>query len=265
MWKRLTLGHERLDAGNPDAHYSLQRSLAAYDFARRYLSGKIALDAACGAGHGTLFLAGSARCLIGVDVSHEALAFAARTPKPGVVFCCGNLFRLPFQDKSFGAVLSFQVIEHFASPDDFLRELSRVLRPGGTLLVATLNQKKTSHGLNPFHVNEYTFLEFSETIRNHFPTSEFFGVFGSPRYLKARRREAFFGTLFLRLDRLNLRNRLPRSCWEWLYTFCTYLVNAWVSRTTPSAKQLSVRDFDIRTDGLDEALDFIAVCTKETA
>ena len=264
MWKRLTIGKERLDAGNADAHYSLQRSLAAYAFARRYLADKVVLDAACGTGHGTLFLAGAARTLIGLDLSQEALAFAARTPYPNLGFCCGDLFKLPFQKETFDAILSFQVVEHFQSPVNYFEELSRVLRQGGVLFLATLNQKKTSHGLNPFHVHEYAFSEFAETVRGHFRKSEFFGVYGSPRYLEARKREAFFGQLFLRIDCLNLRRRLPRPFWEGMYTFGTYLVNAWVSRTTPAARQLTVEDFEIRTDNLEDALDFIAVCSKES-
>ena len=265
MWERLRIARERLDAGNPDAHYSLQRSLAAYDFSGRYLSDKIVLDAACGAGHGTNYLSGAPHTVVGLDLSPEALLFAAKQGKRGVRFCCGDLFKIPFRDRSFDAVLCFQAIEHFERPDPLLYELARVLRRGGILVVSTLNDKKTSHGLNPFHLHEYTFSEFESTLRRVFPASEFFGVFGSPRYLEARRREAHFGQLFLRLDRFGFRNRLPKPVWEGFYTFGTYLVNRWVSRSYSTAKELTVRDFDIQSGNLDEALDFIAVCTKESS
>lgn len=45
--------------------------------------------------------------------------------------------RLPFADASFDAVLCSQVLEHVFMPEDFLREVHRVLRPGGRLLLAT--------------------------------------------------------------------------------------------------------------------------------
>jgi SAM-dependent methyltransferase len=41
----------------------------------------------------------------------------------------------PFEDTSFDAVLCNQVLEHVFTPDDFLREISRVLRPKGRLLL----------------------------------------------------------------------------------------------------------------------------------
>ena len=46
-----------------------------------------------------------------------------------------DLERLPFREASFGAALNIVTLEHLARPQEALREIARVLRPGGRLLV----------------------------------------------------------------------------------------------------------------------------------
>jgi SAM-dependent methyltransferase len=68
---------------------------------------------------------------VGVDVDTpvtRALAMAD-------IFYDGRT--LPFSDGSFDGVLCSQVLEHVFTPEEFLREIHRVLRPGGRLLLAT--------------------------------------------------------------------------------------------------------------------------------
>ena len=54
-------------------------------------------------------------------------------PPAGV---CGSVLALPFADASFEVISAFDVIEHCDPEDDALRELHRVLEPGGRLLVS---------------------------------------------------------------------------------------------------------------------------------
>jgi len=48
-------------------------------------------------------------------------------------------YRWPFADAEFDVVLSLESVEHFDRPDLFVRELGRVTRPGGTLILSTPN------------------------------------------------------------------------------------------------------------------------------
>src|SRR5262249_48608603 len=46
---------------------------------------------------------------------------------------------LPFEDACFDVAMAVEILEHLENPRSFLRELSRVLRPGGTAIVSTPN------------------------------------------------------------------------------------------------------------------------------
>ena len=58
---------------------------------------------------------------------------ANRVAKRADYFYDGNIF--PFEDASYDGVICNQVLEHVFNPDQFLREISRVLKPGGNLLL----------------------------------------------------------------------------------------------------------------------------------
>jgi SAM-dependent methyltransferase len=91
------------------------------------------LDAGCGTGSNLEYLGRRGRAL-GVDVSTDALEFC-RARKVEVVG--GSLLQLPFPDSTFDCVASFDVLYHRWIEDDAvaLRELCRVLRPGGLVFL----------------------------------------------------------------------------------------------------------------------------------
>ncbi len=91
------------------------------------------LDAGCGTGNNLVHLA-DLGAPVGLDLSEEALRFC-RSRR--VTVARGSLLHLPFRDASFDLVTSFDVLYHRWVADDgaAVRELARVLRPGGLLLV----------------------------------------------------------------------------------------------------------------------------------
>ena len=266
MFERVKVATERLDPSNPYGQYPLLRSLAAYEFAKSYTRGRRVLDAPSGAGHGILHLAGEALTLIGCDISCDALKYAKKnSPQRSIYFCGGDLFQLPFQNESFDVVLSFQVVEHFVSVERYFQEMRRVLKKDGLLLLATLNKEKTSSGLNPYHVKEYTYPEFKALVHSYFPDAKMFGLVGSARYMKLRHSEERFGKLFASLDPWGLHQKIPKRWWELCYLFCTYFVNFIVTkRHLPESDTLTLQDFKFIQENLSETLDFMAVCTKKS-
>lgn len=61
---------------------------------------------------------------------------------------------LPFSDGSFDAVVSFQVLEHVADPGACVREMARVLRPGGRVVL-------TAPGVWPLHEAPHDYWRFT--------------------------------------------------------------------------------------------------------
>lgn len=83
--------------------------------------------------------------------------------------------RLPFKDNSFDTVINIFVLEHVPSPHDMIREFSRVLKPGGFLLLAGPGDILMSHGepYNYFHMTKYAYKKLLEDNRLEI-TEEYF-------------------------------------------------------------------------------------------
>jgi SAM-dependent methyltransferase len=108
-------------------------SLALLEQALPARSGLRILDAGCGTGNNLVHFARLGRA-VGLDLSEEALRFCRSR---GVAVVGGSLRALPFPDARFDCVTSFDVLYHRWVEDDAaaVRELARVLAPGGLLLV----------------------------------------------------------------------------------------------------------------------------------
>jgi len=92
------------------------------------------LDVGCGRGE---FLNGFSRCglnCFGVDQSLVANDFFPNLSIKQVDMESG---KLPFEDETFDAIFSKSVIEHFYRPEILLKELYRILKPGGKIITMT--------------------------------------------------------------------------------------------------------------------------------
>ena len=101
------------------------------------------LDLGCGAGMLIAALAVEGRKAIGIDVSMTWLVIAKRLishfgGEPVLAAALGE--SLPLRKESLGAVISLDVIEHVRDPDAYLREIDRVMRPGGQVALSTPNR-----------------------------------------------------------------------------------------------------------------------------
>jgi SAM-dependent methyltransferase len=159
--------------------------LRAYDEAVAHAAGRDVLDVGCNTGYGTVRFVPVARRVVGVDVSPGAIEAARmRAPSGQPEFIVTSGFALPFPDGSFDLVSSFQVLEHVPDPIAYLREMARVTRPGGEVILATPNAAiRLDPGMTPwnrFHVHEYLAAELHDLLVQVFPETRVRGMFGTP-------------------------------------------------------------------------------------
>lgn len=99
------------------------------------LKGKEILDVGCGNG---LFIKPlvSENRVTGIDMSGEMLKIAAQN---GLEIIKGSVSSLPFNNELFDLVISAGVIQHLESAQEVVKECARVTKPGGLVLIETIN------------------------------------------------------------------------------------------------------------------------------
>lgn len=123
--------------------------------------GERVLDCGCGMGFYLMAMSRLRRLdLVGLDLNAGRLRWAQREGVPAALVC-GDICRLPFADASFDKVLLSEVLEHLADDRRALRELYRILKPGGILAISVphahypfwwdpINRVWTAFGGEPF-------------------------------------------------------------------------------------------------------------------
>jgi ubiquinone/menaquinone biosynthesis C-methylase UbiE len=144
----------------------LSAMLTRYHFARGLSAGKDVLEVACGAGIGLGYIAKDARRVVGSDIDEQLLAFARETYKgnPKVEIRQCDAQSLPFDDKSFDVVLLYEAIYYIPDANKFFAEARRVLRPGGSLIIVTVNREWCGFNPSPHSIRYFSAKELIESL-----------------------------------------------------------------------------------------------------
>ena len=148
-----------------------------YSFAQEFTDNKIVLDIASGEGYGSFVLAKNADFVYGVDISEEAISYAKKNyRKDNLEFRVGNTSKIPLDSNSVDIVVSFETIEHHDQHDEMMKEIKRVLKKDGKLIISSPNKKYYSdenNTTNHFHIKELYEDEFKMLLNNYFRSTKF--------------------------------------------------------------------------------------------
>jgi len=136
--------------GNEITREALEMMCTRYVFAARFSERRDVLEVACGAGQGLGVLGGHARRVVGADYTAALLDMARGHYADRVPLARVDAQRLPFADGSFDVVVMYEALYYLANPDAFIAEARRVLRPGGQLIVCTVNREWVDFNPSPF-------------------------------------------------------------------------------------------------------------------
>ncbi len=151
-----------------------------YAFAAAFARSRRVLDAACGEGYGSAWLARGAASVLGVDLSAETIAHARRRYQglPNLSFLVADVTDLPESLGRFELIVSFETLEHVEQQERMLGGFARLLTDDGLLFISSPERRvyseKTGYR-NPYHLRELNREELETLLRAHFPAVRLYG------------------------------------------------------------------------------------------
>jgi 2-polyprenyl-3-methyl-5-hydroxy-6-metoxy-1,4-benzoquinol methylase len=237
-----------------------QRLFKAYVVATDYIEGDV-LEVGCGEGRGVSLLMQHARTFTAVDKIKDVIRNLT-VKYPDGVFLSMNIPPLKeLADNSFDSIVSFQVIEHIENDLLFLKEIHRVLKPGGIALLTTPN-RKMSLSRNPWHIREYLPEELKKIAEKIFRKVDIKGITGNEKVMSYYEQNKKSVRRLTRFDVFNLQYVLPASILRVPYEF----LNRWnrnklQSNDTGLVATIQHDDY-IVVDEAAEALDLLLIVRK---
>ena len=184
-----------------------QRLFKAYVVAKDYIRGQV-LEVGCGEGRGIDTLLPLAESFTAVD-KIEPVINSLQQRFPTGKFMAMNIPPLSgLADNTYDSIVSFQVIEHIQEDALFLKEIHRVLKPGGIALLTTPN-RSMSLSRNPWHIREYLPQELANLAKKFFPQVEMKGITGNKKVMEYHEENRRSVNRIMRFDIFNLQYRLP--------------------------------------------------------
>lgn len=135
-------------AGNYDSYYQTPAGKKIDEIEKEAVAGFLSqvpkqhiLELGCGTGHWSEFLSELGYIITATDISDAMLEVAKQKNLTNVSFQKADAEHLPFGNETFGTVVSITMLEFTANPDNVIREIYRILKPGGVFILGCLNKR----------------------------------------------------------------------------------------------------------------------------
>ena len=251
---------ERSSHLDPSENVIFQRHMIAYKEASKLISGTV-LEIGCGEGYGISELVKFSEKYIGVDKFDTFISEEIKKNNDIVFHKMEIPPLLNIKANSIDFVVTFQVIEHIQDDHYFLKEIFRVLKPGGKLLLTTPN-KLMSLSRNPWHIREYTPFEMNDILSKYFAKTQVNGVYGNDLVMEYYKKNKESVKKITRFDIFNFQYILPR----WILQTPYDILNRFNRKKLKSDNEnvvslVKVDDYSI-LDSTENCLDYFCIATK---
>ena len=251
---------ERSSHLDPSENVIFQRHMIAYKEASKLISGTV-LEIGCGEGYGISELVKFSEKYIGVDKFDTSISEEIKKNNDIVFHKMEIPPLLNIEANSIDFVVTFQVIEHIQDDHYFLKEIFRVLKPGGKLLLTTPN-KLMSLSRNPWHIREYTPFEMNDILSKYFAKTQVNGVYGNDLVMEYYKKNKESVKKITRFDVFNFQYILPR----WILQIPYDILNRFNRKKLKSDNEkvvslVKVDDYSI-LDSTENCLDYFCIATK---
>ena len=143
---------EHWDQTYKDDKYDFRPAVSEYRVVAQYITnGSKVLDLGCGQGNCLNTIAGMKECnLYGIDISPEGIK-KAQVEVPEATLMVGDVTNTKLEEQ-FDHIVCLQTMEHLENPEDLVKEIDRLLKPGGAffLTVPYLDHVPSSEHIREF-------------------------------------------------------------------------------------------------------------------